>query len=139
MHLITYVSTARQLFSTDALRALLIKSRDNNLRLDVTGMLLYRGGNFIQAIEGPKESISLLYAKIRSDASHYNVMTLLDEPIQARAFPNWRMGFLQSGRLDDPDIDGFTNFLLDHQAQQQFSASASEAMNILSSFGQKVR
>jgi hypothetical protein len=37
------------------------QSRENNLRLDVTGMLLYKGGNFMQMLEGEKDAVLGLY------------------------------------------------------------------------------
>ena len=49
-----YVSSAVDLFSDEELLKLLDVSRKNNQALDVTGMLLYKGGNFMQFLEGEK-------------------------------------------------------------------------------------
>lgn len=95
MGLITlvYASAAVEPLDDDALSALLQQSRDKNLRSMVTGMLLYQDGNFMQALEGPEETVLGLEAEIRSDPRHKRMMRLLRRPIEHREFPNWSMGF----------------------------------------------
>jgi Sensors of blue-light using FAD len=61
---IVYVSSAVQLFSPEALLDLLERARENNGRLGITGMLLYKERNFMQALEGPDQTLSDLYSKI---------------------------------------------------------------------------
>lgn len=138
MHMITYVSTARNLFSKKDLEALLVKSRENNARFDITGLLLYKGGNFIQAIEGAQGAIRRLYENIRSDATHYNVLTILDEPVEMRAFTGWRMGFIN---LDGERtmLPGFSDIFNDRESLQAFRASPSQAKQLISSFAQNMR
>ena len=62
-HLV-YISSARRLFTTEELRDLLAVSRRNNAREDVTGMMLYRGGSFMQVLEGPQDAVLDLYQRI---------------------------------------------------------------------------
>jgi hypothetical protein len=47
---IVYASSALQLFTKPELQTLLEKARQNNAKLNVTGMLLYKDGNFMQAL-----------------------------------------------------------------------------------------
>ncbi len=54
---LVYVSSATLLFPGEDLRALLATSRKNNAELGVTGMLLYKDGNFIQILEGDEEAV----------------------------------------------------------------------------------
>ena len=54
---ITYVSAARQRFSNDEIEKLLAFSRVKNAARDVSGLLLYWDGNFLQYVEGPPELI----------------------------------------------------------------------------------
>ena len=65
---VLYVAAARNPFSREELAALLAKSRANNERDGVTGMLLYRDGLFIQALEGPPGAMRALLARIRADS-----------------------------------------------------------------------
>lgn len=137
MHLIAYVSTARKLFSSSDLADLLIRSRKANAEFGITGLLLYKGGNFVQVIEGPEQAVKRLYININADGAHYNVMTVLNESVSKRAFPDWSMGFLKQGDVED--IPGFTNFLKDQIMIEEFKASSHEAKQMLSNFGTMMR
>lgn len=98
---LVYVSSATRLFSDDDLKDLLRQSRDNNSRLDLTGMLLDKGGNFMQLLEGPDDALTALFAKIALDPRHRGVLELLRRPIEQREFSSWSMGFKS---LDDPSL-----------------------------------
>jgi hypothetical protein len=52
MFSIVYVSSALKPFSKTDLLTLLEKSRENNTSLGISGMLLYKDGNFMQVLEG---------------------------------------------------------------------------------------
>lgn len=51
MYYLIYVSAATELMNNDQLLALLEQSRRNNERHRITGMLLYKSGNFMQYID----------------------------------------------------------------------------------------
>jgi len=61
------------------LEHLLNKCRQNNGSAGVTGMLLYKHGNFMQCLEGPKDADQTLEAKIRSDQGNRGMIVLLNE------------------------------------------------------------
>lgn len=90
---LVYVSSAVRLWTDKALAALLRTSRANNEAAGVTGMLLYQGGNFIQAIEGPEASVKALEARIQADPRHRGVIVLAEGFVPERHFPEWTMGF----------------------------------------------
>ena len=48
---VVYVSSSTQTFTQSDLQMLLQKARDKNTQLDLTGMLLYKDGNFMQVLE----------------------------------------------------------------------------------------
>lgn len=139
MHTITYVSTACQRFSAEALEHLLEKSRDRNAEHGITGMLLYKGGNFIQTIEGPEPAIAQLYRNIQADPTHHSVTTLLDEAILERAFPDWSMGFADLNAGNPAEIPGYTDFLRNPAAINDFMISPSQAKQLISVFTQSLR
>jgi hypothetical protein len=58
MYRLVFVSSAVELFSRGQLEDLLKKSRQNNGAVDLTGMLLYKDGNFMQCSERPKEAVA---------------------------------------------------------------------------------
>lgn len=93
MYQIVYLSAAVELFSEEALTRILIKSRENNSKAQVTGVLLYYGGSIIQVLEGEKEQVINTYERISKDYRHRSIIKLLDRHIDERAFPDWSMGF----------------------------------------------
>ncbi len=106
-----YVSTAVEELDDDGLIELLTTSRRNNVRDNITGMLLYRGGHFMQVMEGEYLNVMSLYDRIRVDDRHRNVDILRAEHVRARDFPDWTMGFECLDEFDPSTLSGFTRFL----------------------------
>ncbi len=88
-----YVSTSVKLLSDEELLDILKVSRENNSGKDITGLLLYKGGNFMQVLEGPDESVEAIYKKIEADPRHKDLTILSREQISTRQFPAWQMAF----------------------------------------------
>lgn len=137
MHSITYVSTAKTLLSKSAINELLIKSHANNLKFDITGMLLYHEGTFMQVIEGPLDPIFQLWANIKKDPLHHSITTLLDEPVAERAFPQWSMGFKHL--CEESAAPGYTDFLSTPPIIKDFFHSPLETKRLLGSFADSLR
>ena len=112
-------------------------SRRNNALIDVTGMLVYRDGNFMQAIEGEEETILRLQEKIKRDPRHDGLITLLTQRIETRQFPAWSMGFRN---LADPALrgmPGYSEFLNVPLTEVSFTNSPTRAQKLLLSFKNK--
>ena len=90
---IAYSSTVNVDISDDELASILIRAREKNARLQITGALLHRNGRFIQIIEGPDDAVRSVYASIVADPRHRNIHLVADERIAVRRFPAWTMGF----------------------------------------------
>jgi hypothetical protein len=105
-----YVSTATVRFSEDDVADLLATSRMNNSALDITGLLLVKDGQFMQALEGPEAAVRALMAKISADDRHTDFWTLAEEQRQIRQFPQWTMGY--QGLTDESirAIPGYDRF-----------------------------
>jgi hypothetical protein len=108
---LVYVSLAVKPMQDDDLKLLLKYARIKNERLAVTGMLLYRDGFFMQALEGEEETVDALFDRIRQDSRHRDVLLVYKEPIQARSFPDWSMGFNKMDAEALGKLEGFTDFL----------------------------
>jgi len=94
MYHLIYVSSASKPFSQLELGDLLIKARQNNIRLGITGMLIYRDGNFIQLLEGEEDVVKKLYETIRND-TRLNASTVINErEVAERQFSDWTMNLL---------------------------------------------
>lgn len=91
---IVYTSTASLEFSAADLERLVAGARTRNRTLGVTGMLVFHDGRFLQALEGEKRAVNEIFASIRGDARHRDVMVLHRGPgPEQRAFGDWSMGF----------------------------------------------
>lgn len=93
LHRLVYVSTAMDAVDMNEFKKILNTAQTNNLRRDLTGMLAFNSKVFLQALEGSREAINDLYAKLLRDPRHFNVMLLKYDPIELRHFESWSMGF----------------------------------------------
>lgn len=125
---IAYVSTAVRLLDENQLLELLTTSRERNRREDVTGLLLYSNGRFIQCIEGPETALRNLYADIQVDSRHKNVTLLVDEPINGRDFGSWTMGYVP---LDGKAFDSLLASNWPLKEGSGFPASGSKGKQLL--------
>ncbi|HTC38071.1 MAG TPA: BLUF domain-containing protein, partial [Steroidobacteraceae bacterium] len=64
MHQIGYTSTATEHLSCADLNELLLGARNRNKTLGVSGMLVFHGGTFLQALEGEKRAVNEVFASI---------------------------------------------------------------------------
>jgi hypothetical protein len=134
MYLAVYVSSAVELFSPEQLESLLKVSRENNQRLNLTGMLLYKDGNFMQLLEGPKAAVTQLMTKIHQDPRHHGMMTLLQQERDQREFPEWSMGFKQIDSSEKLDIPGYSNFMNLPLTSEQFVENPSKMLGLMLNF-----
>ncbi|PAV25922.1 blue light sensor protein [Tamilnaduibacter salinus] len=73
---------------------ILMASRRNNPKQDIVGGLYYGDGCFFQYLEGPASAVRQLYQTIQSDPRHTDVVTLLEEPLEAYTFSAWSMKYV---------------------------------------------
>ncbi len=90
---LVYASRAARPYSDQELQALLQKSRFNNSRDSISGMLTYVKGMFFQMLEGPADKVEAAYRRILADARHHSVNKIAAHKIENRHFPHWNMGF----------------------------------------------
>ncbi len=113
---------------------LLIQSRDRNKRQDITGMLLYAGGNFFQILEGEKEDVEEIYEAIVNDDRNKGNIVVLKDRIESRAFPKWSMGFRNLTTEDKTSFEGYTEFLDRNMEPEEFSNRPEKVINLLYRF-----
>ncbi|MFG6503081.1 BLUF domain-containing protein [Microbacterium sp. P05] len=90
---LVYSSTAAAPFDDQELQNLLVQARQNNSDRGLTGMLLYRGGRFVQVLEGSESDVRAVVERIDIDPRHSNMRILFEEPIAERQFADWTMGY----------------------------------------------
>jgi hypothetical protein len=105
-----YVSSATKPLGEHEILEILRVARLNNEKLDITGMLLYRDGNFLQVLEGPAPAVDLMVAKIKRDLRHHGVILMSRKKIEERQFADWRMAFRNMSK-DCSVEQGYSPFL----------------------------
>jgi len=73
---LVYVSSAVKPFTDQELLGLLEKARENNQKLGITGMLLYKNGDFMQALEGDEQVVLSLADHIAKDLRHGDIRVI---------------------------------------------------------------
>ena len=134
-----YVSTSIKLMKDDELLDILKVSRENNTSGDITGMLLYKGGNFMQVLEGPDDAVNDIFEKIKKDPRHKDVSVISREQIQTRQFPSWEMAFQN---LDNPAVKnepGYSQFLQDEFTADIYRENPLRAYIMLLTFRDNMR
>ncbi len=134
IHYIVYTSAASKLLSDQDLTEILNSCRTNNQKLNVTGMLLYSEGVFIQVLEGDENTISELYQRILLDPRHHSTLLLTQGALDKRQFPDWRMGFRKLSRKQLAVRSGITDFLSPDFDCSQFLDNPSVPHKLLLSF-----
>ena len=105
MHLIIYTSkyVGRPEDIDDVLTDIVIRSEINNLEFDITGLLFYHNGRFIQVLEGERDSLEGLMSILEKDDRHENIQRIVDQTIKKRAFKEWSMDSLNLS--EDATVD----------------------------------
>jgi|SRR5271167_287886 len=139
MYRLVYVSSALEPFSERELEDLLERSRRNNSALGITGILLYKEGNFMQCLEGPKEAVCTLAARIKSDPRHRGMLILLQGQHTQSEFSEWAMGFKRLDSATVLETPGYSAFLDLSLTSEQFQLDPSKSLKLLLSFKRNMR
>lgn len=134
MFSLVYVSAAVKPFSQPQLQELLTQCRVRNTRRDVTGLLLYKNGNFMQALEGEEEAVRGVHRKIASDMRHRGMLVLIQEHQRTRDFGEWSMGFRDLTCADCNTTPGYSEFMNVELMDDYFFSDPSNAQKLLLSF-----
>ena len=95
-----YASRAVPAVDQEELVAILKKSKVNNPRAGVTGVLCFSEGIFMQVLEGGRTAVNQLYNRIAADPRHGDVVLLHYDEIAERRFAGWSMGQVNMARLN---------------------------------------
>lgn len=90
---LVYVSTAQDGVDLNEFKRILLQAQTNNQRRDLTGMLAFNSKIFLQALEGARDQVNELYARLMRDPRHHTVTMLNYKEIEERHWSNWSMGF----------------------------------------------
>jgi hypothetical protein len=99
---VLYHSRATQAPTEADLQHLLTQARHYNGQHQITGLLLYGDGRYVQVLEGYEADVCTLYARIQRDPRHAQVVTVSQGPQPQRRFADWQMAF---GLVTSPALE----------------------------------
>ena len=134
LYSIIYASSSKKILTENELEIFLQEIRNLNLMHQITGLLLYSEGNFIQLIEGEKKIIQLVYSKIKKDTRHSHVTTLVKTPITERVFPDWTMGFRKISDENASSIPGYNDFISNRKIKNSLDNKPKEIQVLFKTF-----
>ncbi|MFG6504583.1 BLUF domain-containing protein [Microbacterium sp. P05] len=110
---LSYTSAAVPPFGSEALKEVLPPWQEINARAQLTGLLLYSRGRFLQTLEGPADSVRQMMSTIAADPRHDDVRIVVEEQIDRRRFPDWAMEFQPLTETIANSIPGYRTFFTD--------------------------
>jgi hypothetical protein len=131
---LVYASEASHKTSKKELLELLAESREANKKTDITGMLLFKDGHYLQVLEGEKDAVRELFARISRDPRHAKLRILAEGVRDRRSFVDWSMGFRD---LSDPEarqIPGYSEFMNMPLTAEEFARDPGLAEKLLWAF-----
>ncbi|MGI4874358.1 MAG: BLUF domain-containing protein [Janthinobacterium lividum] len=128
---VLYRSRATQVPTEADLQALLEESRTYNAHHQLTGLLLYSDGQFVQLVEGAEAVVRDLYAQIQADPRHTQVVTVSEGPGPQRWFADWHMAF---GHVAAPELQQ-TLQVVETQAPPRLPIEDPHLQTLLHAFG----
>ena len=107
--------------SAELTDSILRKAHAWNTQNDITGMLCEGQGVYLQALEGERNKVTSLYARIHADRRHKDLELLHCETITERRYRGWSMA-----RVSLSDVDPQTK--IDWPEFDPYSASGALVM-----------
>jgi len=119
-----YVSQPVGPITTTVTTSILEKSNIYNQRENITGVLCQGSGLWMQALEGERHQVNVLYARIMANRQHHNLELLSMEEITHRRFGQWSMALVHLSK-DDPMVK------MAHPEFDPYSATSKDAISLL--------
>jgi len=119
-----YVSQPVGPITTTVTTSILEKSNIYNKRENITGVLCQGSGLWMQALEGERHQVNVLYSRIMANRQHHNLELLSMEEITHRRFGQWSMALVHLSK-DDPMVK------MAHPEFDPYSATSKDAISLL--------
>ena len=95
LYRLIYYSTAKPSLGYQQLKQILLSAEKNNQVNDITGVLLYSDGRFLQILEGTRENLTHTFLRISQDFRHHDAVLVDFVEISERDFPEWTMKLIK--------------------------------------------
>lgn len=114
MQLTVYTSRAKQTFTSSDFAELGTVAASVNYCTGITGLLVFDGDRFIQALEGDAARVQAIMNRITKDPRHDNIAYVENTKIGQRQFDQWSTEYRDVGDLSDGSK--FLDRVMDHVA-----------------------
>ena len=94
LYSLVYTSTASRPLAKSDLERILDNARTRNLEENVTGLLLFTEGKFMQYLEGPKSGVLKIFELIKTSSLHDQIVEVSRNDLVVREYGDWSMAFL---------------------------------------------
>jgi len=132
-------SVSSQLTNMD-LDHILASARRRNVSEEITGMLLYYRGEFVQILEGEKKSVENIYDKyIGPDLRHTALNKVHQNTISHRSFSEWSMGFIGAQEIESRMPSSAIGILMNMLTNEAKSKPLSFGLNAFVSIYNQMR
>lgn len=101
---LVYSSIALKSISDTQVARLLTDSYEFNRQHNITGCLVYHGHEFLHLLEGERDEVLNLYARISKDKRHKHVTFIFDGEVKERVFDLPYMAGDKLTTIDAPEI-----------------------------------
>ncbi|MCZ4319205.1 BLUF domain-containing protein [Aequorivita viscosa] len=102
LYTVCYISNAISLWENGQLQDFFESVVKRNNALDISGLLLYHEGTFVQVLEGDQITVDSLFSAVKSDTRHNQLTVMMEREIKHRIFKNYRTSSISSG--NDPEL-----------------------------------
>ena len=109
LHRVVYMSTAVGVLRADELDRIYLRAKSANAAADITGLMLFYEGVFLQVLEGPTAGVTSLMERIRRDRRHSGVTVLESGAVTQRSFANSAMQFIAARNLSAGEKEAFSS------------------------------
>lgn len=106
-----YVSTATTPLSAEMVEELAANAAENNARHQITGLLAYNAGSFMQLLEGEGDPVLATMHAIERDPRHENISFIRQDSRFLRECPDWAMKSLIAPVTGVESVQVFTGAL----------------------------
>jgi hypothetical protein len=119
---------------------ILASARRRNVAEEITGMLLYYRGEFVQILEGEKKSVENIYDKfISPDLRHTALNKVHQNTISHRSFSEWSMGFIGAQEIESRMPSSAIGILMNMLTNEAKSKPLSFGLNAFVSIYNQMR
>lgn len=99
-------------------------------------MLLYDNATYMQVLEGEEEDVHDIYNSILKDPRNTGNVTLVEEEINQRDFPDWSMGFKNLKNHSPEELPGFQDIFNGKLDKELAIKNITKALSLLKRFAE---